>query len=252
MPRPDPTARLRSAGCVFAEEEAALLLAHTADDAELERLVRAREAGAPLEQLLGWAEFDTLRIRLEPGVFVPRQRSLLLVEEAARLAPPGATVLDLCCGSGALLAAVLRRRPDVVPLAADLDPAAVTAARRNLPPDAVHEGDLFAALPDAARGRVDVVLLNAPYVPTERIADLPPEARDHEHRLALDGGADGLAVHRRVLAEAGAWLAPGAIVLTEVATHQLATIADLAVHRGWRATPIVDEERRATVVRMER
>ena len=84
--------------------------------------------------------------------------------------------------------------------AADSDPAAVACARRNLPPERVHEGDLYAALPDDLRGRVDLLVVNAPYVPTEAIATMPREARDHEHRVALDGGADGLDVQRRVVA----------------------------------------------------
>ena len=90
--------------------------------------------------------------------------------------------------------------PGVEVYAVDVDPAAVACARRNLPPDRVFEGDLYAALPRGAGGRVDVVVANAPYVPTEAIALMPREARDHEHRVALDGGADGLAVQRRVIA----------------------------------------------------
>lgn len=252
MPGPDPTERLRAAGCVFAEEEAALLLDAAETDADLEHRVARRVAGEPLEHLLGWAEFDGIRILLEPGVFVPRQRSLLLVEEAARITPQGGTVLDLCCGSGALLAALLARRPDVVPVAADLDPAAVLAARRNLQAECVHAGDLFDAVPGELAGRLDVVLLNAPYVPTAEIAWMPPEARDHEHRMALDGGDDGLVVHRRAFAEAAAWLSPRGRLLTEVADPQLEGAAALAHAHGFTPVPLHDPERGATALRLDR
>ena len=90
------------------------------------------------------------------------------------------------------------------------------------------EGDLYDALPADLRGRIDVVAVNAPYVPTDAIATMPPEARDHEPRVALDGGADGLDLHRRVLAEAGPWLAPGGAVVIETSRSQAAgTVAPL-------------------------
>ncbi|CAN5474811.1 putative protein N(5)-glutamine methyltransferase [soil metagenome] len=200
--------RLRAAGCVFAEDEAALLLAAAVDEADLERLVAARASGTPLEYLLGWVELDGLRLAIEPGVFVPRLRTTLLVDLAATAAAPGATVVDLCCGSGALLALLRHRRPDVEGYAADLDVAAVACARRNLPPERVFAGDLYDALPARLRGGVGVLVVNAPYVPTDEIAHMPPEARDHEHRIALDGGGDGPHVHRRVAAAAPNRTAP--------------------------------------------
>lgn len=233
MPDPDPlVARLRGAGCVFAEEEAALLRGDARDRDHLERMVREREGGTPLEQVLGWAELAGVRVYVDPGVFVPRRRSALLVRVAVQRLPPAGVVVDLCCGSGALAAAVLARRPDARVHAADLDPAAVRCARRNLPPERVHEGDLFAALPDRLRGRVDVLLVNAPYVPTDRIALMPPEARDHEHRVALDGGPDGLDLQRRVLAAGPAWLSTRGTVVVETGTSQAARTLDLATAAG--------------------
>jgi release factor glutamine methyltransferase len=198
---PDPglVARLRAAGCVFAEEEAALLEEAATTGPELEALAARRIAGEPLEQVVGWAEFAGLRIVVEPGVFVPRRRTEFLAAEAARLAAAVAVagrvpvVVDLCCGAGAIGAAVASAAGPIDLIAADIDPAAVRAARRNLEPlgARVVEGDLFEALPSELRGRVDVLAVNAPYVPTEEIAMMPPEARDHEARVALDGGADG-------------------------------------------------------------
>lgn len=245
-------ARLRAAGCVFAEDEAAQIEAAADDADDLERLVAARCVGTPLEQLLGRVELGGVVLGAAAGVFVPRQRSLLLVEEAVRRAPTGGTVLDLCCGGGGLLAVVLTRRTDLLGHAADLDPVAVAGARRNLatlgPRAAVHAGDLYDAVPPALAGTIDVLVANAPYVPTPALAAMPPEARDHEPRLALDGGDDGLDVHRRIAAAAPRWLAPGGCLLIEVADTQVATALALLADAGLAGSRIDDESRGATVV----
>jgi release factor glutamine methyltransferase len=222
---PDVVARLRAAGCVFAEDEARLLLgaAHTA--AQLEAFVERRVAGVPLEHIVGWVEFCGLRIVVEAGVFVPRRRTEFLARQAAALARPGAVVLDLCCGSGAVGAAVADAVPGVDLHAADSDPAAVRCARRNIG-EQVYEGDLYAAVPVALRGRVEVLIANAPYVPTDALAAMPPEARLHEPRVALDGGSDGLDVLRRVIADAPAWLAPGGHLLVESSEQQAPLLVD--------------------------
>jgi release factor glutamine methyltransferase len=242
--------RLRAAGCVFAEEEAELLRAGAAGPAELEAMVGRRVAGEPLEHVLGWAEFRGLRIAVDPGVFVPRRRTEFLVEQAAALAGPGTVVLDLCCGSGALGVALAAERPGIELVAADVDPAAVRCARRNVEPlgGRVVEGDLFAPLPGDLRGRVDVLLANVPYVPTSEIALMPPEARLHEAPVALDGGGDGLDLLRRVAAEAAGWLRPGGSLLTETGGRQAATAAALLSGGGLAARVVTDDEDEATVV----
>lgn len=126
-------ARLRAAGCVFAEDEAELLLSAARTPAELATLVERRAIGHPLEHVLGWADFRGLRITVDPGVFVPRRRTEFLVEQALALTPPGAVVVDLCCGSGALGTALVSALPGRAELyAADVDPAAVRCARRNV------------------------------------------------------------------------------------------------------------------------
>jgi release factor glutamine methyltransferase len=240
-------ARLRAAGCVFAEEEAALLVGAAATPAELERLVGDRVAGTPLELLLGYAEFCGLRIAVAPGVFVPRRRTALLVERAAALLRPGAVVVDLCCGTGAIGAALAARVAGLEVWAADVDPDAVACARGNLPPERVLEGDLYDALPDRLRGRVDVLVVNAPYVPSGAIGLMPPEARDHEHRTALDGGTDGLALQARVAAGAPAWLAPGGVLLVETSDRQAAGTLGLLQRAGLEVELATDEEVGATV-----
>jgi release factor glutamine methyltransferase len=269
-------ARLRAAGCVFAEDEARLITAAARSPQELDAMVDQRAAGLPLEQVLGWAEFCGLRIAVEPGVFVPRRRTEFLVQQAVLLirgdsippdppgplirrdsippdppgplvrkdsippdppgplvrgdsvppetpgplGRPGVVVVDLCCGSGAIAAAVAAAVPDAEVYAVDLDPAAVRCARRNVPGH-VYQGDLYQPLPARLRGRVGILAANVPYVPTGEIGFLPPEARAHEPRVALDGGPDGLDVLRRVAAEAPDWLAPGGHLLIETSDRQV-------------------------------
>jgi release factor glutamine methyltransferase len=243
-------AALRAAGCVFAEDEAELILSTARTPAEAAALVDLRVTGLPLELVLGWAEFRGLRIAVEPGVFVPRRRTEFLVEQALAHAPDAAVVVDLCCGSGAVGAALAAALDGAEVHAADIDPAAVRCARRNLAAAGgrVHAGDLFEALPGALRGRVDLLTANVPYVPTGEVPLLPAEARDHEPRLALDGGADGLDVLRRVAGEAGRWLAPGGCLLTETSARQAPAALDVLTRAGLRARLAVSEERYAHVV----
>ncbi|MFJ7206752.1 putative protein N(5)-glutamine methyltransferase [Streptomyces sp. NPDC098789] len=259
---------LRAAGCVFAEEEAELLLAAAAEGADLAALVARRVAGQPLEHVVGWAEFCGLRMEVGAGVFVPRRRSEFLVREAAAGtragagAGAGAVVLDLCCGVGAVGAAVAARLGgrgggdgggggSVELHAVDIDPVAVSYAARNVAPygGRVYAGDLYGPLPARLLGAVDVLVANAPYVPTDRIALLPPEAREHEPLATLDGGADGVAVQRRVAAGALPWLAPGGRLLIETGEHQAPRTAEALTTAGFGEVAVVSsEELEATVV----
>ncbi|MEV6276863.1 putative protein N(5)-glutamine methyltransferase [Nocardia sp. NPDC051832] len=254
----DVVARLRAAGCVFAEDEARLLIEAAAETGvELDGLVARRVAGEPLEYLVGWAEFHGVRVGVTAGVFVPRQRTAFLVDEAvelARLVPGEPVVVDLCCGSGALglaFATTLGEKGIAVELAAaDIEPVAVECARRNLAAlrAPVYEGDLFEPLPTTLRGRIDILLANTPYVPSEMIARMPPEARDHEPRTALDGGPDGLDIFRRVVAGARDWLAPGGHLLVESGAAQANTATAVLAEHGLGARVAESEEYYATVV----
>jgi release factor glutamine methyltransferase len=241
---------------VFAEDEADLLVAEARSPADLSAMVDRRAAGLPLEQILGWAEFCGLRIVVEPGVFVPRRRTEFLVQEAVRLTRPAAgsgpatansarpVVVDLCCGSGAVGVALAALLGPVELHAADIDPAAVRCARRNLAPAGgqVYQGDLWDPLPATLRGRVSVLVANAPYVPTKQVELLPAEARLHEPRAAVDGGADGLHVLRRVAAAALGWLAPGGHLLVETSERQSAPIAAAMTCNGLTARVAVCDE----------
>ncbi|MFD4375792.1 putative protein N(5)-glutamine methyltransferase [Streptomyces sp. NPDC058486] len=248
--RSTTVSRLRAAGCVFAEDEAELLLSAARDAAELDVLVERRSAGLPLEHVVGWADFGGLRIAVDAGVFVPRRRTEFLVERAVALAAPGALCVDLCCGSGAAGAVLLSAVPDARVYAADIEPAAVRCARRNIEPRGGHVfgGDLFAPLPDELRGRVEILVANVPYVPTEEVGLLPPEAREHEPLVALDGGPDGLDVLRRVAAEAPEWLAPGGRLFVETSERQTGPAAEAVAAYGLEPRFETCEERYATVL----
>ncbi|MET1006323.1 MAG: putative protein N(5)-glutamine methyltransferase [Propionibacteriaceae bacterium] len=246
-------ATLRAAGCVFAEDEARLLIAEAQTTDELAAMISRRVEGQPLEVILGWAEFCGQRIIVEPGVFVPRRRTELLVELAVDLAqrPTGTdpVVLDLCCGSGAVGAALGRSIEGAELYAADIEPAAVHCARRNLDGlGTVFEGDLFEPLPDSLRGRITLLAANTPYVPSEAIALMPPEARLHEPRLALDGGVDGLDVQRRVADQAQTWLAPGGHLLVEASERQAPHTVSIFERAGLVARAVSSEDYDATVV----
>ncbi|MFD9702000.1 putative protein N(5)-glutamine methyltransferase [Lentzea sp. NPDC059081] len=237
--------RLRAAGCVFAEDEAALLTDAATDDDHLEELVRQRIDGLPLEHVVGWAMFCDRRIVVTKGVFVPRHRTELLADLATDLKP--AVVVDLCCGSGAVGAVLHHRLPDAAVYAADIDPAAVECARQNLAD--VFEGDLFDALPAHLKGTIDVVVANVPYVPTDDIPFMPVEARDHEARVALDGGADGLEVLRRVAAQAKHWLRPGGHLLSETSERQAPAALAAFTAAGLDAKLVTSDDTTAVVGR---
>ncbi|MFM1654978.1 putative protein N(5)-glutamine methyltransferase [Brevibacillus sp. B_LB10_24] len=242
--------KLRAAGCVFAEDEARLLILAASTPAGLTAMVERRADGLPLEYVIGWAEFCSLRIAVEPGVFIPRRRTEFLVRQAAALARPGAVVVDLCCGTGAVGMAVAASQEGIELHAADIDPAAVRCARRNVTAAGghVYEGDLYEPLPITLQGRVDVLVVNAPYVPTEEIRLLPAEARIHEARAALDGGGDGLDIQRRVAAEALCWLAPDGCLLIETSARQASQTAEIFVRNGLIPQAASCDEWEATVV----
>ncbi|GAC1523957.1 MAG: putative protein N(5)-glutamine methyltransferase [Marmoricola sp.] len=240
----DVVAQLRAAGCVFAEEEAALLREVSTDQATLADLTARRVAGEPLEYLVGFVELGGSRYSLQPGVFIPRQRSALLVTEAARVG--GGLILDLCCGCGALGLAV-RERIGGALVAADISAVAVECARRNGVEEA-YVGDLFSPLPGTLRGSVGLLIANTPYVPSAAIADMPRESRDHEPPASVDGGADGLDLHRRVLADASAWLTSGGHLLTETSRTQAPALAQLARDAGLEPQLVTDDDLGATVL----
>ncbi|MEH7332037.1 putative protein N(5)-glutamine methyltransferase [Neobacillus drentensis] len=226
--------RLRTAGCVFAEEEARLLISEAQTLDALSTMVSLRITGTPIEHVLGWAEFCGNRIAVGPGVFVPRRRTELLVQKAAALYVPGTIVVDLCCGTGAVGVAIAKALGSIELHAVDIDPTAVNCALRNVTNvgGLVYEGDLYEPLPAQLRGKVNILVANAPYVPTEAIQLLPQDARLYEPKVALDGGNDGLDIQRRVAKEASLWLAPEGHLLVETSERQAPQTVEIFTQNG--------------------
>ena len=209
----------------------------------LEGMVARRAAGEPLQYVIGWAPFGALRIRVGPGVFVPRPETELVASRAAshlRAAASPATAVDLCTGSGAIACFLADAVPGARVLATEVDAEALAWARRNLHDRAVEplEGDLDEPLPEGLRSRVDVLVANVPYVPSGAIPLLPRDVRVHEPRVALDGGPDGLDVLRRVVARAGHWLAPGGWLVCELGDDQGEGVSALLAGAGLRDVAI--------------
>ena len=235
--------------------------------------------------MVGWAEFCGLRVCVDPGVFVPRRRSEFLVSVAVGMVPAifirgrGETaptvIADLCCGTGALGLAVASKLAGPGGLARAGPPAAGIPGylsgrlrsecscmpQNSIPPPSRARGETSSrraasstretcssALPGSLHGRIDVLICNAPYVPTSQIAFMPAEAREHEALLALDGGTDGLAILRRVAAGAPAWLAPGGVLLVETSERQAPVMATEMDGAGLAARIHDDDEYGATVV----
>jgi release factor glutamine methyltransferase len=242
--------KLSNAGCVFAEDEARLLISSTRTLDELALLVDRRVAGFPLEHLIGWVEFCGLRIEVDTGVFVPRHRTEFLARQAVAFAESGDIVVDMCCGTGALGAVLIEELEHIELHAVDIDPAAVKCARRNIRScdGFVYEGDLYEPLPVQLQSRVNIIIANAPYVPTEAISLLPQEARIHEARLALEGGTDGFDVLRRIVAAAPSWLAKQGCLLVETSARQALLTEELFAQYGLLSKMVRSEEQDATVI----
>jgi release factor-specific protein-(glutamine-N5) methyltransferase len=187
--------------------------------------IERRAAGEPLQYVTGEMPFRHLVLHVRPGVFIPRPETEVLVDavlefvDSAGLAEP--LVVDLCTGSCAVAASVAHERAGARVYATEIVPATGEVARDNAERAGVSDrvevlvGDLFGPLPADIKGRVDVVVSNPPYIPTADLADLPVEVAAHEPMIALDGGADGLDVVRRIAEQARGWLRPGGLLAIE-------------------------------------
>jgi release factor glutamine methyltransferase len=215
---------------------------------ELDRYKRdlmLRARGVPVAYIIGRREFMSLPISVGPGVLIPRPDTEILVEQAVEwmkafrdAGSEAPRVIDMCTGSGAIACAIAHHAPWCRVLAADVSPDALKYAAMNIADlhleDRVHTvaGDLFAAVPAEWRG-ADLVVSNPPYIPTQVLAGLEREIREHEPRIALDGGADGLIFYRRLAGEASAVLHPGGRMLVEVGDGQADDVGRILAQHGW-------------------
>ena len=208
--------------------------------AALSELRARRLGGEPLQYLIGTAPFGPIDVQVDARVLIPRPETEQLWERAMHLLPAGAgIVVDLCTGSGCLALATKHERPADRVIAADLsaDAAAVAAAnaqRLDLSVEVVV-GDLFEPVDESVRGRVDLIVTNPPYVTTDEWHSLPLDVREHEPRMALEAGADGLSVVRRIAHEAAAWLQSEGKLVMEIGETQGRTVLDLFERTGWAA-----------------
>ena len=201
-------------------------------------MVRARGRRVPAKYLVGECEFYSMALAVDPRVLIPRPETELLVERALEVLAEGEDLLaaDLGTGSGAIAVALAARRPQVRVVATDVSAEALEVARANAQRHGLAErivlrrGSWFDALAD--EGPFDAVVSNPPYVASAELDAAMPEVRDHEPRLALDGGPDGLAALGALVAGAPAWLRPGAWLVVEVGAGQAAKVAEQARTTG--------------------
>jgi release factor glutamine methyltransferase len=230
--------RLVDAGCVAAEEEADELVAAAPDGRVLDGWVRRRERGEPLAWITGSVVFCGRRLRVQPGVYVPRPQTELVAQRAADLLPTGGRAADLCTGSGAVAAHLRGEVPGATVIGVDADRRAVACARANGVPALV--GDLGRPL---RSGAFDVVTSVAPYVPTGELRFLPADVQRYEPGAALDGGPDGLDLVRRVVAAAARLLRPGGWLVIELGGDQDDALAPSLVAHGFgEGTSCHDED----------
>jgi release factor glutamine methyltransferase len=232
-------------------EADALLQAANHGAGPIERLVARRLEGEPLPWVTGWVWFCGARVLVEPGVFVPRPQTEALARRAVELLPADGTAVDLCTGTGAIAVVLRAERPGATVIATDIDPVAVTSARRN--GVEVLSGDLDEPLPPALRERLDVVTAVVPYVPTEELHLLPRDVLAHEPARALDGGPGGTAVLERAARAAARWLRPGGTVLLELGGDQADEMSTTMAAAGLTAIRVYrDDEGRDRAIEARR
>ncbi len=246
-------AHLAAAGVDNPRLDARLLLAHAegisqaallgdpgrlVDAARYDALLARRAAREPLAYILGIQEFWSLPFQVSPATLIPRADSEAVVEAALAAFPAddSGPVLDLGTGTGCLLLAVLHERPRAWGIGVDLAPDAARLAARNARALGFADRAFFLAgdWDSALAGRFALVLSNPPYVTVDELAGLQPEVAGWEPRRALDGGADGLAAYRRILARLPMLLAPGGSAVLEVGAGQAGPVAALAGSAGLR------------------
>lgn len=255
---------LRQAGVPEARREAGSLLAHVlgcdrsfilghAEDPVSEehlelfrQYLRWRGRGKPLQYITGNQEFFGLDFEVTSDVLIPRPETEMLIETALKLIPAqeqGPFICDVGTGSGCIAITLLHERTDARAVAIDISAAALAVAQRNAARHAVSErigfveSDCLAAM-DSSKSTFDLIVSNPPYVAESALAGLQREVRDYEPRIALEAGADGLAIIRRLLVEAGSFLKIGGHLLFEIGFDQGAAVDQLIDRNHWKLLEI--------------
>ena len=213
-----------------------------------EAMLSRRLSREPLQQIIGEAWFYGRLFRVSPAVLCPRSDTEILAETVLRCLADrkeSLRLLDLCTGSGCLGITLAAELPAAQVWMTDLSGEALSLARENAAGNAVRnvcfrQGDLFGALSaqEKAAG-FDGIICNPPYIPAEEIDALMPEVRDHEPRMALDGGPDGLAFYRRLAKEAPSYLRPGGLLALEIGCEQAEAVTKLLEDAGWQRIRVI-------------
>jgi release factor glutamine methyltransferase len=228
---------LAAAGIENAAREAAWIVADAPSSADAEAWARRRVEGEPLQYILGTVAFRHLTLSIGPGVFIPRPETEEVAGRAIALLEDGGVAVDLCTGSGAIALALAEECRGSRVFATESSAEALTWARLNADRRGAGvtflEGNLFAPLPAALRGSVDVVVSNPPYIAFDEADVLPAEVIDHEPHEALLSGVDGLDVVDAIVEEAPAWLRPGGALVLEIGEKQGGAVRELLRRAGY-------------------
>ena len=207
-------------------------------DADLYReLIKRRCSREPLAYILGKWDFMGLEFGVSSHVLIPEQDTENLVEEVMRELCDGDRILDLCTGSGCILLSLLHYSNATTGVGTDLSEEAIAAARENAERLGLSDrsewrtGDLFEAV--RPEERFDIIVSNPPYIESGIIAELEPEVRIHEPRMALDGGDDGLDFYRRIIPEAADHLVTGGMLFLEIGYDQADQVSALMKDAGY-------------------
>lgn len=202
-------------------------------------LLLRRSSREPLQHILGYAWFMGLRFAVDDSVLIPRQDTEVLVEEAGKRLKGGGRVLDMCTGSGCILLSLLDQCPKAEGVGVDISGSALQVARENSRRLKIQAGFIQSDLFAAVEGRFAMIVANPPYIPTGEIQTLMEEVRDHDPRLALDGGADGLDLYRRLIPESLGYLLPGGVLLMEIGSDQGGWIRTHMQEQGYQDVQVV-------------
>lgn len=205
------------------------------------KYVDRRKTGEPVQYITGAAPFYGLDLYTDPHVLIPRFDTEVLVEEIIKVTKPGFRVLDVCTGSGCILAGLLSNARDVIADGVDISDYAIDLAKRNLDKYSlqanIYKSDLFGNV----SGKYDIIVSNPPYIETEVIEGLEEQVKDFEPRLALDGGKDGLDFYRIIVKESVNYLNDNGKVLLEIGLNQGKAVKELLEKEGFNQIKIIKD-----------
>lgn len=196
--------------------------------------IEQRSRHIPLQHIIGWQEFMGLRFRVSPDVLIPRQDTETLVEEVMRYLHDGMHILDLCTGSGCILLSLLGYSNDCVGTGSDLSKQALAIAAENASSLGIEAEFICSDLFENIKGKYEIIVSNPPYIRSGDIPGLMEEVRDHDPMMALDGGEDGLAFYREIIACAGDYLYPGGMLFFEIGCDQAREVSGYMDKAGYR------------------